>query len=111
MKSGDPVKGRFWNMLEAGCVLCARRNCSAFDRNKDTNRFLPLLWTVFFFVLAMNLIGMVPGWDAATGSISITASIGACRFSRRSVYRHEEDGGRGIWKAQAPHITIDVRAR
>ncbi len=93
MQSGHPVQGRFWNMMEAGCVFVRDEIAKPSIGSKDTNRFLPLIWTVFFFVLAMNLIGMVPGLGAATGSISITASLGACCFRDRVVYRDEEDGG------------------
>ena len=37
--------------------------------------FLPFLWTIFFFVLFCNLLGMVPGGASATGNINVTGVL------------------------------------
>lgn len=107
MKSGEPVKGRFWNMLEAGCLYIRDEVARPSIGSKDGDRFLPFLWTIFFFVLAMNLIGMVPGVGAATGSISITASLALVVFAVVLGVGMKKLGVVGFWKAQAPHINID----
>lgn len=60
-----------------------------------TDRFMPFLWTVFFYILTCNLLGMIP-LDAiigtisggrlqhiggtATGNIMITAGLAICAF-------------------------------
>ncbi|MFQ5429357.1 MAG: F0F1 ATP synthase subunit A [Phycisphaerae bacterium] len=60
-----------------------------------TDRFMPFLWTLFFFILTCNLLGLIP-LDAiigsvsggrlqhiggtATGNIMITAGLAACSF-------------------------------
>jgi F-type H+-transporting ATPase subunit a len=106
MQSGQPVKGRFWNMLEAGCVFVRDEIARPSIGTKDATRFLPLIWTVFFFVLAMNLIGMVPGLGAATGSISITASLALVVFAIVLYTGMKKMGVAGFWKAQAPHIEL-----
>ena len=106
MKSGEPVKGRFWNMLEAGCTYVRDEIARPSIGTKDADRFLPFLWTVFFFVLAMNLIGMIPGFGAATGSISVTASLALVVFGLVLFVGMQKLGGVGFWKAQAPHIEI-----
>ncbi|MCK6457926.1 MAG: F0F1 ATP synthase subunit A [Phycisphaerae bacterium] len=59
----------------------------------DTDRFMPFLWTVFFFILFCNLLGMVPLdsivalltgvkhlGGTATGNINITAGLAICAF-------------------------------
>lgn len=107
IKSGDPVKGRFWNMLEAGCVYVRDEIARPSIGTKDSERFIPFLWTIFFFVLAMNLIGMVPGLGSATGSISITASIALVVFGVVLFTGMKKMGAVGFVKAQAPHIEID----
>ena len=107
IKSGEPVQGRFWNMLEAGCVYVRDEIARPSIGTKDSERFLPFLWTVFFFVLAMNLIGMVPGLGSATGSISITASIALVVFGVVLFTGMKKMGVVGFVKAQAPHIEID----
>lgn len=38
-------------------------------------RFVPLLCSIFLFILTMNLMGLVPGCDAATANINTTAAM------------------------------------
>jgi F-type H+-transporting ATPase subunit a len=40
-------------------------------------RFLPLLWTIFFFVLGCNLMGMLPWAGAPTATLAVTLAL-AC---------------------------------
>lgn len=62
---------------------------------EHTDKFVPFLWTVFFFILFCNLFGCIPTADiislitvghvqhiggAATGSISTTATLAVCAF-------------------------------
>ena len=60
----------------------------------DTDRFMPFLWTVFFFILINNLLGMIPFaaflkltihkehlGGVATGNINITGGLALCAFS------------------------------
>jgi F-type H+-transporting ATPase subunit a len=43
-------------------------------------RFLPFLWTLFVFVLTMNLLGMVPFMGSATASIAVTGALALLAF-------------------------------
>ena len=60
---------------------------------ENTDRFMPFLWTVFFFILINNLLGMVPIDPAcnllfdlkhiggtATGNVNVTAGLALCAF-------------------------------
>ena len=51
----------------AGHVIAAK--------TRDSDLFLPFLWTMFFFILFNNLLGMVPGGSSATGNISVTSML------------------------------------
>ena len=51
-----------------------------------SDRYLPYLLTVFFFILMNNLLGLIPGGASATGNINVTA-VWRCRRSRRSFGR------------------------
>ena len=46
----------------------------------ETRRMLPLLGTLFFYILTMNLMGMVPFLKAPTTSFNITASLAIVIF-------------------------------
>jgi F-type H+-transporting ATPase subunit a len=43
-------------------------------------KYLPLLWTIFFFVLGCNLMGMVPWAGSPTAAWSVTLAIAAITF-------------------------------
>lgn len=43
-------------------------------------RYLPYLITTFFFILTMNLIGMVPYSATATGNVNVTAGLAIIAF-------------------------------
>jgi F-type H+-transporting ATPase subunit a len=42
--------------------------------------YAPFLLTVFFFILAMNLLGLLPWGATATGNISVTAALALVAF-------------------------------
>jgi F-type H+-transporting ATPase subunit a len=44
------------------------------------DRYLPFLWTIFFFILFCNLLGLIPGSATATGNLSVTAGLALVAF-------------------------------
>ncbi len=106
IKSGNPPRGRFWNMLETVVVYIRDDIARPAIGTKDATRFLPFLWTVFFFVLILNLMGMVPGLGAATGSISVTTALALYVFVLVLYTGMKKMGVAGFWLAQAPHIDL-----
>lgn len=42
---------------------------------KRTHRLMPYLLAIFFFVLTLNLVGLLPGCHAATGALGVTAAL------------------------------------
>lgn len=47
---------------------------------KDTKTYLPYLGTLFFYILGMNLLGMIPLGHSPSTSINITASLALLTF-------------------------------
>jgi F-type H+-transporting ATPase subunit a len=43
-------------------------------------RYVPLLCGIFFYILCMNLMGLVPGFDAPTANMNTTASMAVLVF-------------------------------
>jgi F-type H+-transporting ATPase subunit a len=41
----------------------------------EARRYLPIFWTIFFFVLGCNLFGMLPWMGAPTASLSVTLGL------------------------------------
>ena len=44
------------------------------------DKYVPFLASLFIFILAMNWLGLIPGFFSATGAISITAGLAVCTF-------------------------------
>lgn len=51
--------GKVRNFFESICVFL-REEVARPTLGENTDRFVPFLWTVFFFILFCNLLGMVP---------------------------------------------------
>jgi F-type H+-transporting ATPase subunit a len=47
---------------------------------RDADRFVPYLATAFFFILVMNLLGLVPWMATATANISVTVGLALFTF-------------------------------
>ena len=107
IKSGNRPVGRFWNVIDV--MVCYIRDEVAMPGigSSDAKRFLPFIWTIFFFVLTLNLLGMVPGLGAATGSISVTAALAISVFFVVMSTGIKKMGFAGFLKAQAPHLDIN----
>jgi F-type H+-transporting ATPase subunit a len=65
--------------------------------------FLPFFLTMFFFILFINFLGLVPFMHTATGSISITASLAIITFVMTQVHGIKNNGLVGYFKGLVPH--------
>lgn len=75
VSSGNAPKGKVWNLLE-GFVQAVRDKIVVPAMGEhDADRFMPFLWTMFFFILGCNLMGMIPWVGAPTASFGTTAAL------------------------------------
>lgn len=77
-KAGRPAKG-FAGAMEA-TTLYLRQEVILPNVGHHGEGFVPYLLTVFFFILACNLLGLVPWGAAATGNIAITGALALMAF-------------------------------
>ena len=89
-------RGWFMNMFEAMLLFIRDQVARPAIGGHGADRFLPYLWTVFFFVLFNNLLGMIPGGASATGNINVTAVLALDDAGRRGRGRDARDGGRRL---------------
>lgn len=59
---GHVTKNRFAHMIEVICVYL-REEVARPLLGDRTNRLMPFLWTIFFFILVNNLLGLLPLLD------------------------------------------------
>lgn len=67
------------NLLEA-FVVFIRDEIAVANMGPTGVRYMPYLLTTFFFILVMNLAGLVPYGSTATGNISVTAGLAIIAF-------------------------------
>jgi F-type H+-transporting ATPase subunit a len=73
---------------------------------RPSDRFLPFLWTIFFFVLFCNLLGMVPGGASPTGNIAVTGTLALLTFLVVVLAGMKTSGVFGFWKNLVPRMDV-----
>lgn len=68
------------------------------------DRFLPFIWTCFFYVLFCNLLGAIPWMGSPTGNIYVTGALALIAFAGTVYYGSQELGWFGFWKNLVPPI-------
>jgi F-type H+-transporting ATPase subunit a len=74
----------------------------------DGDRFVPLLLTLFFFVLGCNLLGMVPWAGSPTASFSVTLALAAVTFLTVVVAGMMKFGFLGFFGNQVPSMDLPL---
>ncbi len=105
MKKTDIPKGRLWNMFEA-MLIFIRDQVAHPAIGHDYGKFLPFLWTAFFFVLICNLFGLLPWAGSPTASLSVTGALAISTFVVVLATGMGKFGALGFWKAQVPHLDL-----
>lgn len=130
VQDGTPPRGRFWNFLEMLLLFIrdevARPNIHAGHGHHDeahdahhghapalvahahyADRFVPFLWTLFLFVLACNLLGMVPFLGSPTGELSVTLVLALSVFFVIHVSAIRKLGFGGYVMSYVPRLKAD----
>jgi F-type H+-transporting ATPase subunit a len=63
-----------------GLVLWVRNDIAIANIGHDGAKFAPLILTLFYFILYMNLLGLVPFGATPTGNLAVTASLAILVF-------------------------------
>jgi F-type H+-transporting ATPase subunit a len=108
VRSNRPPHGRLWNLFEAFLVFIRDGIARPAIGRHDADRFLPFLWTMFFFVLFCNLIGMLPWSGTPTGAMGTTAALALITFGVVVGAGMAKMGAVGYWKAQVPHMELPL---
>jgi F-type H+-transporting ATPase subunit a len=131
--NGQPVRGRFWNFWEAIALFLrdevVRPTIGEGHTHQDdhdqaphdehahdgkakaghpADKYLPFIWTTFFFILLCNLLGTIPWLGSPTGHICVTGALGVTtlfvviRAGMKSV------GPVGFWKSLVPPMDVPL---
>jgi F-type H+-transporting ATPase subunit a len=108
IRTGEPIKGRFGNMIEAMILFLRDEVARPAIGRHDADRFLPFVFTVFFFILFCNLLGMVPWLGSPTGAISCTGALALTTFAIVVGAGMKKLGVVGFWKNLVPHMDLPL---
>ena len=65
---------------------------------QDPGKYLPFIGTLFIFILASNVLSIVPGFKAPTGSLNTTIALSLCVFLAVPYFGISEQGILGYLK-------------
>lgn len=107
MRDGEPPKGKLWNLLESLLFFIRDKIVRPGVGEHDANAYLPYLATLFLFIFAMNLIGMVPFLGSPTAAIPVTGALALVSFLVIHVSGVASNGFGGYLKTFIPHIELE----
>ncbi len=102
-------KGDYVSKLFAGFALWVRDEMVYPVMGREMGRkFLPYLLTLFFFILFMNLLGLVPGAATATASVFVTGGLAILTFCVMFFGGMAAQGPVAYWKNLVPHVPLAI---
>ena len=93
---GRPPRG-LASMIEA-MVLFVRNDVAVANIGHGGEKFAPYIMTLFFFILYMNLLGLMPWGATATGNLAVTAALALTAFLTIEISGMRALGARGYLK-------------
>ena len=101
---GDPLTKMF-----AGFAMWVRDEMVYPEMGKELGRkFLPYFLSIFFFILFMNLMGLVPFSATATASIFVTGALAVTTFVAMIACGMAVQGPVAFWKNLVPHVPLPL---
>lgn len=130
---GSPARGRFWNFWEALALFVRDEvvrptigeghhghgddhdhdhdshqdhGSSSVDASHPADKYLPFVWSCFFYVLICNLLGAIPWMGSATGNLNVTGVLALSVFGMVVLAGSKELGGAEFWMALVPSMDV-----
>jgi F-type H+-transporting ATPase subunit a len=104
--TGGAPKGKRWNMGEAMLVFVRDEIAVSAMGKHEAERFTPLLWTLFFFILTCNLLGLIPWLGAPTGAFAVTFGLACIVICTSFGSGIKQFGPIGFWLNQVPSMDL-----
>lgn len=104
----QPKKTGLLALLEVGLVWVRDDIVYPWLGEERGRRYLPFFWTLFFFILFSNMIGMAPfplnPWHrTATGNLAVTGALATIAFGVIQVSGMKQHGWGKYWLHLVPH--------
>lgn len=99
--SKNKVPKGFGNFIEM-IIVFLRDEVVVPSMGHAGEKYLPFFFTLFFFILTGNFLGLIPFLSTPTGSISITAGLAIITFIMTQALGMKNNGIFGYWKGLVP---------
>ncbi|HSH40966.1 MAG TPA: F0F1 ATP synthase subunit A [Arenicellales bacterium] len=86
----DTEMSRWQNLLEV--IVTGIRDQIRAVSHQEPGRYLPFVGTLFLYIAVANLLNVVPGYMAPTGSLSTTTALAICVFVAVPLYGIVQQG-------------------
>jgi F-type H+-transporting ATPase subunit a len=106
VSAGEPPRGPLANLLEIFLVYIRDSIARPAIGAHDGDKFVPLLWTMFMFILVCNLCGLLPWVGAPTASFSVTTALAFVTFSTGVLGGMKKFGPLGFIANQIPSMDL-----
>ncbi len=108
LRRSDRPKGALTNLLESMIVFIRDDVARPAIGHHDADKFMPLLLTIFFFVLGCNLFGMLPWMGSPTGALATTGALAFITLCTVCISGMAKLGPVGFWVGQVPHMDLPL---
>jgi F-type H+-transporting ATPase subunit a len=106
IRTGEPVRGRFGNFFEMILMFLRDQVARPVIGRHDADRFLPYVWTIFFFILFCNLLGMIPWCGSPTGAWACTLVLAVASLVIVFGTGMRKYGPIGYFRSLMPHMDL-----
>lgn len=65
------------------------------ETHEDADKYLPFIGTLFLFIVVSNIIGVIPGFESPTASLSTATALAICVFVAVPAFGISNRGFRG----------------
>ncbi|WP_397571331.1 F0F1 ATP synthase subunit A [Schlesneria sp. T3-172] len=93
-------------VLAGGHVALTPSGYAAVDVSHPADKFLPYVWSVFFYILFCNLLGAIPLLGSPTADINVTGMLAAVTFLHVVFFGSQKSGFGGFLKSLVPHMDL-----
>jgi F-type H+-transporting ATPase subunit a len=107
MKNGDPPRGVLWNLCESLLFFVRDKIAVPGIGQHDANKYAPYLASLFLFIFAMNLLGMIPFLGSPTANIMVTGALALVSFVVIHASGVMEMGTPKYLKTFIPHVDLE----
>lgn len=108
VSSGEAPRGKAWNLIESIVCFVKTDVVEKGIEPHDSPKFMPLFWTIFFFILGCNLMGMIPWVGSPTAAFAVTAMLAIVVFAVGTFLGVSKFGVIGYLKNLCPELGLPI---